>query len=129
MKEDSAVRAQSYVSSSTITSPNIPHQLSISVNPDLTATIKGYKDRVIDIPPAITEDESSQEHPSTFQVVGIPSSSEEEPEEEVLEVALEDEYHQNMSDFYRGETEHAKETLTSIKRKVARITKLIRFKE
>ncbi|ERM95469.1 hypothetical protein AMTR_s00008p00261850 [Amborella trichopoda] len=38
-------------------------------------------------------------------------------------------YHHNVSNFYRGYVEYAKDMFTSIKRKLARITKLIRFRE
>ncbi|ERM93713.1 hypothetical protein AMTR_s00004p00239140 [Amborella trichopoda] len=50
-------------------------------------------------------------------------------QELVTRLRCEAEHHQNMLDFYRGKTEHAKETLASIKRKVVKITKLICFKE
>ncbi|ERN17825.1 hypothetical protein AMTR_s00047p00183800 [Amborella trichopoda] len=108
-----------------MSSPKFPHRLSISLNSEFTVAFEGCEDYDIDIPSTIIEGESSQKHPTTFRVVDIASSSEEEPEKEVLEAALEAgfmkghksrdiislrelvmrlrreaEHHQNMSDFY-----------------------------
>ncbi|ERM98929.1 hypothetical protein AMTR_s00114p00116720 [Amborella trichopoda] len=137
-----------------MSSLNFPRQLSISLNPNRITVIKGSRDHTIDIPRPITGGESSQKQPPNFQVVGIASSSSKELEEGALEAALEAElrkdpnsekiahlqelvtrlrlevqHYQKRSYFYKGEAEHAMETLSSVKMKVSRIAKFIRFRE
>ncbi|ERN06857.1 hypothetical protein AMTR_s00005p00241800 [Amborella trichopoda] len=103
-----------------MTSPVLPHHLSISLNLEITVAIQGDEGHAIDIPSAITPGLAS------FYILGLVSSSDEGvPKNEVHEAALEAglikdvksqeiarlqdlvtrlrreaEHHQNMSDFY-----------------------------
>ncbi|ERM96761.1 hypothetical protein AMTR_s00201p00025750 [Amborella trichopoda] len=116
----------------------------------MTTAIQGTEEHAIEIPPMVTQGESSRKRPATFHVMGMASSSDERIPEATLKVRLmidsksreiaclrelviwlhcEAKHHQNMSDFYQGEVISVKETLTSVKRKVVRIARLICFGE
>ncbi|ERN01848.1 hypothetical protein AMTR_s00089p00089430 [Amborella trichopoda] len=130
-------------------SPALPHCLSISLNLEITTAIQGDEGLANNIPSAITQGLAS------FHILGLASSSDKGvPKNEVHEAALEAglienmksqeitrlqdlltrlhreaEHHQNISDFYRVEGQHAMETLAFVKRKLAWVTRLIRFRE
>ncbi|ERM97385.1 hypothetical protein AMTR_s00127p00050450 [Amborella trichopoda] len=47
----------------------------------------------------------------------------------VVRLRSEAEHHQNMSNFYRGEVKQVKEHLSSIRQKLARVSRMICFEE
>ncbi|ERM97955.1 hypothetical protein AMTR_s00117p00083800 [Amborella trichopoda] len=113
-----------------MTSPNFPRNLEIRLNPELTATIKGSADHAIDIPRSVVVHKTEEDEAIETVLMKDRKSQEiAHLRELVARIHHEVEHHQNMSNFYRGEVEHVKETLALVKRKMARIMKLICFKE
>ncbi|ERN04958.1 hypothetical protein AMTR_s00080p00155280 [Amborella trichopoda] len=73
-----------------MTNHNFPRNLSISLNPKMTAAMRGYEEHTIDNSPTITKVESSKKHYVVFHIMSVTSSSDgEDLEKEVLEAALE----------------------------------------
>ncbi|ERN08170.1 hypothetical protein AMTR_s00018p00147200 [Amborella trichopoda] len=72
-------------------------KLSISLNPDLIAAIKGSRDHTIDILLAVMAAKGSRSQSSNFRVVSISSSSLEDFEEGAHEAALEVGLNKNLT--------------------------------
>ncbi|ERM95860.1 hypothetical protein AMTR_s00060p00122460 [Amborella trichopoda] len=99
-----------------MSSPNFPRQLSISLNPDLTIAILRSRDHTIDIP--LAEDFEEGAHEASLEAEG-----DEDPDikevtrlrESMKKLCREVDYHQHMFQYYKGEADHAKETLALVK--------------